>query len=225
MNPSTARRPLRLALAHECDLVTRGFHELLAPYSSRVVVVPSDADGEPAHDVDLTLHDPASGVQEPPSIGLLPAHRFGGRMVVYTWNPRPDLVSELLACGAAGVIAKTVSAPTLVAALEAVHRGEQVVEYGVTTPLRRRVGHDQVLTPREEQIIRLITLGLDNASITRELSLSINSVKSYVRSGYRKMGVTSRSQAVLWGVRHGLLEASPESPETSETSNPSVLTG
>ncbi|GAA1479165.1 hypothetical protein GCM10009623_36110 [Nocardioides aestuarii] len=225
MNQTTARPPLRLALAHECDLVTRGFHEMLAPYSARVVVTPPERDGEPFRDVDLTLHDPSSGVQEPASVSLLPAHRFAGRMVVYTWNPRPDLVNEFLACGAAGVIAKTVSAPTLVAALEAVHRGEQVVEYGVTTPLRRRAGQDQLLTPREEQVIRLITLGLDNASITRELSLSINSVKSYVRSGYRKMGVTSRSQAVLWGVRHGLLEASPESPHTSTSSEAPVLTG
>ena len=213
MTSASVRQPVRLTLAHECDLVTRGVHEMLAPYSSRVVIVPPHRDGEPPHDVDLTLHDPSGGVQEPAHVNLLPAHRFGGRMVVFTWNPRPDLVSCFLDCGAAGVVAKSVAAPALVAALEAVHRGEQVVEYGVTTPLRRRAGAEQLLTPREEEIIRLITLGLDNSAITRELSLSINSVKSYVRSGYRKMGVASRSQAVLWGVRHGLLEASPESPE------------
>lgn len=196
--------------------MTRGLRDMLAPYSDRLVIVPPDADGEPPFDVDVTLHDPVNGVQEPPSLALLPTRRYGGRLVVFTWNPRPDLVPALLEGGAAGVIAKTVSPPTLVAAIEAVHRGEEVVEYGVTTPLRRRTDHEQLLTPREEEILRLITHGLDNHSITKELSLSINSVKSYVRTAYRKLGISSRSQAVLWGVRHGLLDASPESPEVPD---------
>ena len=51
----------------------------------------------------------------------------------------------------------------------------------------------------------MITQGLDNQSIADRASISINSLKSYIRSAYRKMGVTSRSQAVLWGVRHGYL--------------------
>ena len=51
----------------------------------------------------------------------------------------------------------------------------------------------------------MITQGLDNQSIADRASISINSLKSYIRSAYRKMGVASRSQAVLWGVRHGYL--------------------
>ena len=51
----------------------------------------------------------------------------------------------------------------------------------------------------------LITSGATNAEIAAQLFVSINSVKSYIRSAYRKMGVTSRAKAVLWGVEHGML--------------------
>ena len=61
------------------------------------------------------------------------------------------------------------------------------------------------LTPREAEIVTLITSGLDNFQVARATSLSINSVKTHIRAAYRKMGVGSRSQAVLWGVRHGYL--------------------
>ena len=49
-----------------------------------------------------------------------------------------------------------------------------------------------------------IAAGRSNAQIAASLQVSINSVKSYVRSSYRKIGATSRSQAVLWGIAQGL---------------------
>ena len=62
------------------------------------------------------------------------------------------------------------------------------------------------LTPRELDVIRLITQGMSNREIADSLFLSVNSVKSYVQVAYRKIDATSRSQAVLWGARHGLLD-------------------
>ena len=61
------------------------------------------------------------------------------------------------------------------------------------------------LTPREASVIRLITNGLSNEEVALHLNLSINSVKSYIRSTYRKIGAGSRAQAVVWGVRNGFL--------------------
>jgi DNA-binding CsgD family transcriptional regulator len=68
-------------------------------------------------------------------------------------------------------------------------------------------GRDAGLTAREAEVIALITQGLSNQEIAEHASLSINSVKSYIRTSYRKMGVTSRTNAVLWGLDHGF---SPE---------------
>ena len=56
----------------------------------------------------------------------------------------------------------------------------------------------------------LIAAGLSNHEIASATGLSINSIKSYIRGAYRKIHVTTRSQAVLWAVRHGCItEPSP----------------
>ena len=61
-------------------------------------------------------------------------------------------------------------------------------------------------------MLQLVLQGLSNQEIAESMFLSINSVKSYIRSAYRKIEVNSRSQAVIWGMNHGF--ASPqEEPE------------
>ncbi|MDO9498020.1 MAG: LuxR C-terminal-related transcriptional regulator, partial [Nocardioides sp.] len=66
------------------------------------------------------------------------------------------------------------------------------------------------------EVVALITQGLSNQEIADRCYLSINSVKTYVRTAYRKMQVTRRSQAVLWGIAHGL------APDRSRTIDPST---
>ncbi len=63
---------------------------------------------------------------------------------------------------------------------------------------------DVGLTPREGEIVGLIVTGMSNREIGDTLTLSINSVKTYIRSAYRKMGVERRTQAVLWGLARGM---------------------
>jgi DNA-binding NarL/FixJ family response regulator len=63
------------------------------------------------------------------------------------------------------------------------------------------------LSQREVDVLRLITLGFSNQEIAEELYVTGNTVKSFIRSAYRKLGVTRRSQAVIWGFQHGLLES------------------
>jgi DNA-binding CsgD family transcriptional regulator len=59
------------------------------------------------------------------------------------------------------------------------------------------------LTDRESEILALITQGKSNAEVAALTYLSPNTVKSYIRAAYRKIGVESRTQAVLWGVKNG----------------------
>jgi DNA-binding NarL/FixJ family response regulator len=65
------------------------------------------------------------------------------------------------------------------------------------------LGQEAGLSPRESSVLALVTGGLGNQDIADELYLSINSVKTYIRSAYRKIGVTSRAQAVSWAIQHG----------------------
>ena len=129
------------------------------------------------------------------------------RVVVYTWNFHPDLIASARQHGAHGYLSKTLPARELVAALEAVHAGELVISdpaprarsaLGLDWP-----GRTEGLSDRESEVLALITQGKNNADVARLTYLSPNTVKSYIRSIYRKINVDSRTQAVLWGVQNG----------------------
>jgi DNA-binding NarL/FixJ family response regulator len=65
------------------------------------------------------------------------------------------------------------------------------------------LGQDAGLSRREAEVLRLVVHGLSNHEIAESMYISINSVKSYIRSAYRKIGANSRSQAVIWGMQYG----------------------
>ena len=65
------------------------------------------------------------------------------------------------------------------------------------------LGQDLALSRREADIVRLVVAGHSNQEIASELYLSVNSVKTYIRSAYRKAGVSTRAQAVAWAIEHG----------------------
>ena len=75
------------------------------------------------------------------------------------------------------------------------------------------LGQDAGLSPRESEIVRLIVQGRSNQELADELYLSINSVKTYIRSAYRKIGAASRAHAVAWGIQHGFRAEREDSPQ------------
>ena len=98
-------------------------------------------------------------------------------------------------------------AEELLEALESIHAGTwhdsaEAVDDTVWPP-GDWPGRQESLSERESEVISLIVQGLSNEQVADRAFLSINTVKSYIRTSYRKMGVTTRSQAVLWGVDHG----------------------
>ncbi|CUR57308.1 putative Regulatory protein, LuxR [metagenome] len=80
-------------------------------------------------------------------------------------------------------------------------------------------GQDVGLTRRESSVLELVTRGYGNQQVADELFLSVNSVKSYIRSTYRKIGALTRAQAVAWAVRAGFAgESVTSDPEDSPAS-------
>ena len=61
------------------------------------------------------------------------------------------------------------------------------------------------LSPREVEVLTMVALGSTNDEIATALYLSLNTVKTYIRTSYRKIGATRRAQAVIWGREHGLV--------------------
>lgn len=113
-------------------------------------------------------------------------------------------------------------AADLVAALERLHPGERVSDRSPAGDLDGAdwPGRGDGLSAREAEVLALITQDLTNDEIARQTYLSINSVKSYLRSAYRKIGGTRRSQVVLWGSVTGssptrYVDAAP-TPRTAE---------
>jgi DNA-binding NarL/FixJ family response regulator len=206
--PEAPRAPITVALVDDYDVVVKGVANMLEPYRDRVVVAELDSTMSVKDTVDIVLYDsfaqPESDHEE---IGILVANPRAHRVVVYTWNFHPELVQSARRHGAHGYLSKTLPARELVAALEAVHAGELVVSEAGTrarsSPGLDWPGRGEGLSEREAEILALITQGMSNADVARLTFLSPNTVKSYIRTIYRKLGVGSRTQAVLWGVNHG----------------------
>lgn len=206
--PGRDQAPITVALVDDYDIVVKGVANMLDPYRDRIVIAELDTNMPVDDPVDIVLYDsfaqPESDHEE---IGVLVANPSANRVVVYTWNFHPDLIDSAREHGAHGYLSKTLPARELVAALEAVHSGETVIS-DVAPRARSAPGLDwpgrgEGLSDREAEILALITQGKSNADVARLTYLSPNTVKSYIRNVYRKIGVDSRTQAVLWGVKHG----------------------
>jgi DNA-binding NarL/FixJ family response regulator len=190
------------------DVVLIGLAHLFDEYRDRIVVVEIDANEPVGEPVDIVLYDSfAQPESDRDHISVLVNSPQARKVVVYTWNFHPDLVESAVNRGAHGYLSKTLAARDLVAALEAVHAGELVVSDGPTrtrsAPGLDWPGRREGLTDRESEILALITQGKANAEVAALTFLSPNTVKSYIRTIYRKIGAASRTQAVLWGVSHG----------------------
>ncbi len=201
-------KPLLIALIDDYDVVLTGIAGMLDPYRNRVLVAEIDAN-EPLHDtVDIALYDSfAQPESDHDEIDVLINSPQARRVAVYTWNFHPDLVASAQERGAHGYLSKALPARALVEALEAIHKGERVVSDAPgrvsSNPGTDWPGRREGLTEREAEILALITQGLSNADVARLTHLSPNTIKSYIRSVYRKIDAGSRTQAVLWGVQHG----------------------
>ena len=190
------------------DVVLMGLASMFDPYRQRVVVAEIDANKALQDRVDIAMYDSfAQPEADYDEIDVLLRSDRARRVVIYTWNFHPDLIDIARRRGVHGYLSKTLPARDLVAALEAVHGGEIVIS---DAPPRAGVamgldwpGRREGITDRESEILALISQGRSNADVARLTYLSPNTVKSYIRAIYRKIGVTSRTQAVLWGVSHG----------------------
>jgi len=196
-----------VALVNDYEVVVQGLASMLRSYQDRVQVVELDTNRNVDRTVDIALLDTfANTHDDQEGVRMLVRNPLVAKVVVYSWSLDQGLIESALARGADGYVSKGLPAAQLVSALETVHAGGEPVHTGTA---RTRIvagdwpGREEGLTPRESEVLALIAQGLSNAEIADRAHLSINSVKSYIRSCYRRIGVTSRSHAVLWGIDHG----------------------
>lgn len=199
---------LRVALVNDYEVVVRGLAAMLRGYQDVVEIVELDLNKPVDESVDIALYDTFASTQgDHDDVRDLAANPRVDRVVVYSWALDDALIRAAIANGAGGYVSKGFPARQLVTALQQISDGGPRI--WIDAQSRPAItagdwpGREEGLTAREAEVLALITQGLSNADIAERTHLSINSVKTYIRSGYRRIGASSRTEAVLWGVEHG----------------------
>jgi DNA-binding NarL/FixJ family response regulator len=212
MTQPMSHRPIRIELIGDVPLVTCGLAEMLLPHADSVVVLPSSSNGAGP---DLVLHDPF--LRRPATETADIGRRLRQRppWVVWTWERYRWADTRRYSATPVGYLFKGLSAPDLVRDLLRIHRGEFVVtQTNGTTHEGPWVGYRHGLTRRQSDVLVGMVNGLSNREIAEQLMISLNTVKSYIRSAYDAIGVTTRAQAVVWAVEHGLRQPCREEQTT-----------
>ena len=195
---------IRVAMLGGDELVRRGLESMLRTLGGFEMSSVKDRVRAP---IDIALVETYGTALDDTTLARAVADPYIRRVAVFTWNHHPGLVDEVLVGGVAGYLGKTLTAAQLGRALRAIHEGQSVVappRPGAPAPGMTVPSEADMLTTRERETLALIATGRSNDEIAQEMQISLNSVKSYIRSAYRKTGVQSRSQAVLWAVTHGV---------------------
>lgn len=206
---TAARRPLRLAVLNDYEVIVRGVAAMLAPFSERVEVVDlSVGDTDVRTPVDIALFDTYGRADfAEQEIGDLVADDLVERVVVFTNAMPPTELDRLVALGVAGCLSKSISAEEFVDELERIAGGEQrtssfeeMAESSV--PDAAAPGEDWGLSYRESEVLALLSQGLRNKEIAAALYIGTETVKSHLTAIFQKMDVSSRGEAIAVALRN-----------------------
>lgn len=217
MEPGTTR----ILLADDHALVRRGLR-LILDSESDLVVVAEAGDGAEAvelssrGDVDLAILD----IAMPRMTGLQAAREMSRRapavrILMLSMYDNEQYFFEALKAGASGYVLKSVADRDLVEACRAAMRGEPFLYAGAVTALirdylqRNRQNDripDSILTPREEEIVKLIAEGHSSKEIAHTLVISAKTVDRHRANILQKLGMRDRLELTRFAIRAGLVE-------------------
>ena len=184
------------------EVVAAGLRTILeTEFGASLFATVGPVDGEP----DVVLYD-VIGLKDgdAPELDRL-RQQTGSVVIAVSYDGlRPDLEALALERGASAVVPFSVSSEQLAEVIQAAIEGTLEDIPVVRTPDDSTFhGKDVGLSRRESAVLALIVQGRTNQEIAVDLFLSINSIKTYIRSAYRKIGIRHRAQAVAWGMQHG----------------------
>lgn len=195
-------RPIRVALSNDYEIALLGLAGMLANHPAQVQIVDLTTLTTMSHDPDVILFDTFGRLPEDDVKLRRVVAENSAKVVVYSWEDYPE--ESARRSGAAAYLSKSLGATALVAAIVAIHEDHAPApEASGTGPVRTWPGQVHGLSEREAEMISFIVRGRTNQEIAQRSYLSINTVKTYIRTAYQKIGVGSRSQAVAWGIRNG----------------------
>lgn len=220
MAPSS---PVRLVLVDDHEMVIEGLKAMLAAFEDRVLVVGHAVGAERALSVvaelnpDIVLCD----VRMQGSSGLdlcrdLRERDPDRKVVMLSVYDDEQYLFQALRVGASGYLLKSISSDELVRQIEFAHGGATAIDPGMAAraaDTAARLQRDefwpgvrQGLTQRESEILSFVVAGLSNRGIATKLVIGEETVKTHLRSIYRKLGVSDRAGAVATALREGIYQ-------------------
>ncbi|WP_099025754.1 response regulator [Mycolicibacterium palauense] len=221
--PVATTAPVRVVLVDDHEMVIEGLKAMLASFADRVLVVGEAVGAETALAVvaglkpDIVLCDVrmqgASGLDLCREIRERDPER---KVILLSVYEDEQYLFQALRVGASGYLLKGISSDELVRQLEYVHAGSTAIDAGLAARAAETAarlqrdefwpGARQGLTQRESEILAFVVAGLSNRGIAAKLVIGDETVKSHLRSIYRKLGVSDRTAAVATALREGIYQ-------------------
>lgn len=209
------RKPVRVLIADDHQVVREGLQMILAESDGEIVVVGEASDGDEAVRLatavkpDVVLMD----LSMPRVDGLEATRRLReagieSRVLILTSFADGEGVRDAVRAGVTGYLMKDVLKTELLAAIRLAADGVPTLHPRAQQHLMRGIAEPEtpspftVLTPRERDVLALLARGESNKRIAAALNLSIGTVKGYVSAIFEKLGVEDRTQAALLAAKH-----------------------
>ena len=210
----------KVLIANNHNLFRKGLH-LLLENEENVEIVGDAVNGiqmiSAINDLkpDIVLHDiKMPGLDTAEILSVIKSK--GIKSLVITTHADDNTIIEALKAGASGYLSINTTTGELVKAIRAVHRGEMWIERKMISKIIEKGTDDQVttkerlntdkeqLTPREQQVLALLTEGYTNKEIANKLFISEKTVKSHMNNIFKRLNVSGRLQAIVYAIKHGL---------------------
>jgi len=208
--------PIRVLIADDHTLVRQGLRQICEGIGGFRVVAEAENGRQAVKLVrveqpdvilmDIVMSD-TDGVE---AIRQIMRQTPSARIIALTMYRQERYMLDAIRAGARGYLLKTIEADDLIAAIEAVHRGDYLIDPIIAARVLSElhmaipeVPWVEPLTEGEMAVLRLIAQGVNNQDIARTLNYSVYTVSNRLRTIYEKLHVTNRTQAALYALRQG----------------------
>jgi len=206
---------MKIILADDHKIVREGLRWMLSDEDDVEIVGEADS-GEALLDLvnhveaDIVLLDVRMpGISGLDSLEILNERVPDLKVIILSMHGEPAYVRRAVELGAAGYLLKSSDRDELIGALAAVAAGKSYIQGEVTETLMKTISGKtagSLLSPRETEILALVSRGLENKQIAVELGVSEATVKTHLKGVFNRLEVSSRAEAAAVGLRLGLID-------------------